>query len=205
MPFLVAARGGAIAQRTLTAIANRVPGVSPRILSNAAGSIAIAFPANLVQIFRRVVNNPAVRAAAAVFGGLSIVDSFIEADIPGVPSLPGLSPGTPEGLPGQVVKSWTANGVPMARLADGRMAAYSKKRGTWKLWRPKKPIVIYASGSSDLRTLLRADKSVDNQLRRVKKVIDRRYPRRTQTRRRTEPQTIIQESGSGGVQHARRS
>lgn len=105
--------------------------------------------------------------------------------------------------PAQVVKQWTANGVQMVRLSDGRMGAFSKKRGAWKYWRPKKPIVLYSGGSSDLNTLLKADRAAERQLRKLKKVMDRRFPRRQRTARPSASapgQTIIQETGPGGVQ-----
>ena len=106
--------------------------------------------------------------------------------------------------PGVVTKEWNANGVPFVRLADGRMGAM-RKDGTWRYWRPRKPIVLYASGSSDLRTLLRADKAAEKQLRTLKKAIDRRFPTRRR-RRSASGHThgdgdIIIESGAGSVAH----
>ena len=116
-------------------------------------------------------------------------------------------PGTWQGdtmHPGVVTKQWTANGVPFVRLADGRMGA-AKKDGTWRYWRPRKPIVLYASGSSDLRTLLRADKAAEKQLRTLKKAIDRRFPARRRRRSSTGHThgdgDIIIESGAGSVAH----
>lgn len=104
--------------------------------------------------------------------------------------------------PASVVKQWTANGVQMVRLSDGRMGAFSKKRNAWKYWRPKRPIVLYSGGSSNLNTLLKADRAAERQLRKLKKVMDRRFPRRQRTSRPSSSsgQTIIQETGPGGVQ-----
>ena len=77
----------------------------------------------------------------------------------------------------QVVGSWHANGVTFYRLATGQLAVQNK-HGKWKLWRPKKPIVLYASGAGDLSTYLRADKALDKQAKRLRKSLDRRAPRR---------------------------
>ena len=77
----------------------------------------------------------------------------------------------------QVVGSWNANGVTFYRLATGQLAVQNK-HGKWKLWRPKKPIVIYAGGAGDLSTYLRADKALDKQAKRLRKSLDRRAPRR---------------------------
>jgi len=93
-----------------------------------------------------------------------------------------------------VVGRWVANGVPFVKLLDGRHGAWSAKKGAWKFWRPKKPIVIYSSGSSSLNTLLRADTAIDNQIKRLRKVINRRYPSR---RPRTKYDVV--ETGSGSV------
>lgn len=122
---------------------------------------------------------------------------------------PGTNPGNPLGsplltlgagqtvFPGTVTKTWTANGINFVRLADGRMGA-QRKTGEWRFWRPKKPIVLHSSGSSNLRTLLRADKAVDRQMKRLEKAIRRRNPprRRAQTPRNA---PIIVETGPGSV------
>lgn len=78
--------------------------------------------------------------------------------------------------PGQIVRSWTANGVPMVRLSDGRMGA-RKKTGQWKFWRPKRPIVLYAGGASDAKTFLKADKALNRQAKRLRSALDRRAPK----------------------------
>ena len=63
------------------------------------------------------------------------------------------------------------------RLADGKLAVQNKL-GRWKVWRPKKPIVLYASGADDLKTMLRADKALDKQAKKLRRVLDRRAPKR---------------------------
>lgn len=82
-----------------------------------------------------------------------------------VPSLPGYA----------VVGSWLANGTVFVKYSDGsrtRMAA-QRRNGTWKMWTPKKPIVIYGSGASDLRALTRAEGAVDRQTKKLRKVVER--------------------------------
>jgi hypothetical protein len=72
-----------------------------------------------------------------------------------------------------VASSWDANGVRFYRFRNG-MLGVQNKFGVWKAWRPKKPIVIFASGTSDLRDLVRADKAVDKQSVKLAKMLRRR-------------------------------
>ena len=72
-----------------------------------------------------------------------------------------------------VASSWDANGVRFYRFRNG-MLGVQNKHGVWKAWRPKKPIVIFASGASDLRDLVRADKAVDKQSGKLAKMLRRR-------------------------------
>ena len=186
------------------------------------GQMAIAIPNAGVRLLGRTITattagNLLIRGlqAAGIAGAVYAAADLAGEFIPGVPDLPGETvPGLQGGQipePGQieaqgtVVKRWSANGVPFVRLSDGRIGAYSKARGRWKFWRPKRPIVMFSSGSSDLNTLLKADKAAEKQLRRLKKSIDRRFPSRRNTRATPGHShgggpTIIQESGPGGVQ-----
>ena len=70
----------------------------------------------------------------------------------------------------RVASEWVANNVPFYRLVDGRLAVQNKF-GVWKVWRPKKPIVIYASGSKDLRTLFRADRALQKASGKIAKML----------------------------------
>jgi len=79
-------------------------------------------------------------------------------------------------LGAHVVGSWIANGVTFYRLSDGKLAVQNK-RGRWKVWRPKKPIVIMPTGAVDLRTLLRADAVLNRQAKRIASMLNRRSPR----------------------------
>lgn len=77
----------------------------------------------------------------------------------------------------EIVGSWQANGVTFYRLADGKLAVQNKK-GRWKVWRPKKPIVLMPTGAIDIKTLLRADAVLARQAKRIASMLNRRAPRR---------------------------
>ena len=101
-------------------------------------------------------------------------------DDAGVLPFPGVQQGPIPGI--SVIGTWTANGVKFYRLADGRIAVQNS-RGRWKIWRPKKPIVMFAGGAGNLRTFLRADSALNGQAKRLKKALDRRAgPRRARSR-----------------------
>jgi len=82
----------------------------------------------------------------------------------------------PHDLMAHIVGSWVANDVVFYRLSDGRLAVQNK-RGRWKVWRPKKPIVIMPTGAVDLRTMLRADAVLNKQAKRLAAMLNRRAPR----------------------------
>jgi len=82
----------------------------------------------------------------------------------------------PHDLSAHIVGSWVANEVLFYRLSDGRLAVQNKK-GRWKVWRPKKPIVIMPTGAVDLRTMLRADAVLNKQAKRLAAMLNRRAPR----------------------------
>ena len=71
------------------------------------------------------------------------------------------------------VSTWQANGVTFHRLSDGRLATRNK-HGVWKIWRPKKPIVIFATGMSNLPDLLRADNAIDKQAKKMARTLRKR-------------------------------
>lgn len=84
-----------------------------------------------------------------------------------------------QGMPGaHVVGQWVANGVTFYRLADGRLAVQNK-HGRWKVWKPKKPIVIMPTGAGNLRTLLKADAVLNRQAKRIAAMLNRRVGSRT--------------------------
>lgn len=90
----------------------------------------------------------------------------------------------------QIVGSWEANGVTFYRLSDGRLAVQNKK-GRWKVWRPKKPIVLMPTGAVDLRTLLRADAVLNKQSKRIAAMLNRRAPRRSRAKGGQNPDQIV--------------
>jgi len=106
-----------------------------------------------------------------------VVDEIV--DLPG--GLPGVDiiGGNGTDMPfahNHVVGSWIANGVVFYRLTDGKLAVQNKK-GRWKVWKPKKPIVLFANGAGNLRTMIRADKALNKQAKDIKRMLDRRGPR----------------------------
>jgi len=73
------------------------------------------------------------------------------------------------------VSSWNANGVKFWRLDDGRLAVRNK-HGVWKIWRPKKPVMLYSTGAGarDLETLIRADNIINKTGKKMAKMLRRR-------------------------------
>jgi len=133
--------------------------------------------------------------ARSILAGVGIgVGVDLAADIPGVPgesfirrfgddgsgsalAVQHVTPHLVDGhLGAHVVGSWVANGVTFYRLSDGKLAVQNKQ-GRWKVWRPKKPIVIMPTGAGDLRTLLRADAVLNRQAKRIATMLNRRAPR----------------------------
>lgn len=101
--------------------------------------------------------------------GLGSLGAALGALIPGVQT--GLGEGVP-GLPaGAIAKTWHTGTARFYLLKDGRIAV-QRKNGTWKVYRPKKHIVVPANPR--IGTLLAADKRVD----RLMRGISRRIPAR---------------------------
>jgi len=121
-------------------------------------------------------------------------------DIPGVPGESFLLPGGDgphmpthmiDGhLGAHVVGGWVANGVQFYRLSDGKLAVQNKL-GRWKVWRPKKPIVIMPGGASNLRTLLRADAVLNRQAKKIATMLNRRAPRGPRRGKQAEKGVVI--------------
>lgn len=155
------------------------------------GQIAILAPViRLLQTFGRNARIrwnelPAWARTVLVSVGVVAGTEFIIDDPVGI--IPFLGDDTIGGFPsgfhghpglGQVsvVGSWVANGVTFYRLSDGKLAVQNK-RGRWKVWKPKKPIVLYAGGAVNLKTMLRADRVLDAQAKKIAKMLNRRAPR----------------------------
>jgi len=92
-------------------------------------------------------------------------------------------PGLAEPPASMVAKEWAVNGAQFYKLIDGRIMVYSKKKGTWKIFRPAKHIVV--SRNPKIGTLLRAAKRVDNYVMRANKRFGKFHRRmRMKSRRR---------------------
>jgi len=103
----------------------------------------------------------------------------------------------------QIVGSWNTNpknpadGVTFYRLANGWLAVMNKK-GRWKTWKPKRPIVLYSDGASNIKTMLRADKALSKQAKQIASFLNRRGPKSRASPKKDDPKTIIIQ-GSGKV------
>jgi len=99
-----------------------------------------------------------------------------------------------------VIGSWNTNrknpaeGVTFYRLSNGWLAVQNKK-GRWKTWKPKKPIVLYADGASNIKMMLRADRALARQAKKIATMLNRRAPRKKSSAKAG----IIIESGPGNV------
>jgi len=86
-------------------------------------------------------------------------------------------PGVPEPPSQMVAKQWKTKAfsntvgeywVYFFRLVDGRMMCYNAAKRTWKMWRPKKPIVLY-KGSITLSQAVRTQRMLDRLWKTVAK------------------------------------
>jgi len=145
-----------------------------------------------------------VRAALGAVG-IGVGGSLL--GVPGFGDFPGLGGGDDGHMPthmtdghlgAHIVGSWVANGVTFYRLSDGKLAVQNKK-GRWKVWRPKRPIVIMPTGATNLRTLLRADKVLNKQAKEIASMLNRRAGGRKRSTAATKPVVVVQESGPGSV------
>lgn len=134
----------------------------------------------------------AVLIPLGITGGALLMDDVGAAILPSGDGAPfPIAPGGAGGLPQvQIVGQWVANGVVFYRLADGRLAVQNKK-GRWRVWRPKKPIVLYATGATDLKTLLRADAVLDRQAKKIRTMLNRRAPRAPRGGQKKDPKTVV--------------
>lgn len=100
----------------------------------------------------------------------------------------------------QIVGSWNTNpkhpedGVTFYRLLGGQLAVQNKK-GRWKVWKPKSPIVLYASGASNLKTMLRADRALNKQAKKIAAMLNRRAPKSRRSSKKDTPGIIVQGGG----------
>lgn len=143
-----------------------------------------------------------VVAFDALFGG----DSDGGAALPAI--IPGLTPTMHADVPGvhlgaHVIGSWNTNpsnpalGVTFYRLSNGWLAVQNKK-GRWKTWKPKKPVVLYAGGTKNLKTLLRADAIITKEAKKLQSMLNRRAPK---PRKAREPKVIAISGGALPIHH----
>lgn len=69
-----------------------------------------------------------------------------------------------------VASYWEANNVIFYRFRNG-MLGVQNKHGVWKVWRPRKPIVLFTTGATDLKTLIKANKAVGHQAKQLATVL----------------------------------
>lgn len=122
---------------------------------------------------------PGVPGSSGILDVLGGDDDSEEGGVSQFPAIPEhLTPHMVDGhLGAHIIGSWEANGVTFYRLSDGKLAVQNKK-GRWKVWRPKKPIVLYAGGASNLKTMLRADAVLTKQAKQIEKFLIRRLGKR---------------------------
>jgi len=91
--------------------------------------------------------------------------------------VPVSGPGVPEPPREMVAKQWKVKSfsntageywVYFFRLMDGRIMCYNGAKRSWKMWRPKKPIVLYR-GSVTLSQAVKAQTMLDRLWKRVAK------------------------------------
>ena len=120
-----------------------------------------------------------------------------------------VSPGAHMDIPGvhlgaHIIGSWNTNpdnpenGVTFYRLSDGKLAVQNKK-GRWKIWRPKRPIVLFADGAGDLKTMLRAEKALARQAKQIAGFLRRHGYGPKPAKKGDKTPAVIIESGAGHV------
>lgn len=100
-------------------------------------------------------------------------------------------------MPHGLTFGWIANGVVFYRILESGRLAVQNKKGRWRVWKPRRPIVLYADGARDLKTMLRADKALNKQSKKIASMLNRRSGTRKTTKKDTRP--IIIQRGSGQV------
>jgi len=167
----VGALGGAIVPR-LSGIITKLPvGVAVTTVT----SFFSRFRTGATVLFETIPDPVrSVLALAGIVGGSILVDQVFFGN-------GGTGSSLPMSVNAQIVGTWVANGVTFYRLSDGRLAVQNK-HGRWKVWRPKKPIVLMPTGAVDLRTLLRADAVLNKQSKRIAAMLNRRAPRRSRSK-----------------------
>lgn len=182
---------GSLAVPGVVSLARFASRVAPGAAKTSLGGLMAVFGSGVRVAWNRL---PGWAQTILTFGGVA-VGTEILMDFPGVPGEGAFGNGSSNGFgqfgPGvQTVGSWVANGVTFYRLSDGKLAVQNK-RGRWKVWRPKKPIVLMPTGAGDLRTLLRADAVLNKQSKRIAAMLNRRASRTPRKPRAALPGAIV--------------
>lgn len=75
-------------------------------------------------------------------------------------------------LPPGWMQGWTTkSGVTFYRKTGTRQLGAFNKKGRFKTWTPKKPIVLYSDGTKNLKTLVRATKIIRKELAALQRQI----------------------------------
>jgi len=86
-------------------------------------------------------------------------------------------PGVPEPPAAMVAKQWKTKAfsktageywVYFFKLIDGRIMCYNGAKRSWKMWRPKKPIVLFR-GKTNLSQAIKAQRMLDQLWKRIAK------------------------------------
>ena len=136
-----------------------------------------------------------VGAVVAFRGDIPFVTLPGQDGVGGLPAVPGHMDIEGVHLGAHVIGSWVANGVTFYRLADGKLAVQNKQ-GRWKVWRPKKPIVIMPGGAVNLKTLIRADKVLTRQAKQLANILNRRAPRARKSGGNQQKTMILAQKGA---------
>ena len=72
-----------------------------------------------------------------------------------------------------LASEWEANGVEFWRMVSGHIGTRNQ-HGVWKVWKPKRPTVIFPTGATDLKDFIRADHALDKQSTKIAKTLRRR-------------------------------
>jgi|TARA_Y100000310_G_scaffold337751_1_gene425652 hypothetical protein len=105
------------------------------------------------------------------------VDLLIDVDLPSVGDVFELGGGLDAGDTVEigrntytVASSWTANSVKFYRFNDGNLGVQNK-HGVWKVWRPPKMVSLRTTGTPELGDLIKADKIVDKNAKKVARML----------------------------------
>ncbi len=175
-------RQGAVAllSKVLAIVVAMVPSLVPAFKELASGGQAVTG-----AFWEKLPNE--LKAALGVLGlgvGAYLIYDLVTGGEEGASQVP----------PG-FVRAWVANGTQFYRDARGTLGCMNKK-GRWKQWHPKRPIVLYPGGAGNLRTMLRADEYNARMLTKIKRGL-RRHGLLREAKPATKLPQVMIESGPG--------